>query len=109
MKITVSGIQATKDMVLEDYQQFIRELAEDTLKAAQKFTPVRTGRARDGWEAKVNVPDNFRQSKSQDNFVVSNQVPYVPYLDKGTPKMKPANNGRGIIGPTLNEIKGKIK
>jgi hypothetical protein len=23
--------------------------------------------------------------------------------------MKPANNGRGIIGPTLSEIKGKTK
>jgi hypothetical protein len=109
MRIQVSGIEQTKDQLLEDYQTFIRELAEDTLKAAQKFTPVRTGRARDGWEAKVSVPDNFRQSKSNDNFVVSNKVPYVEYLDKGTRKMKPANNGRGIIGPTLTEIKGRTK
>ena len=109
MRIQVSGIEATKDQILEDYQAFINELAEETLKAAQKFTPVRTGTARDGWEAKVSVPDNFRQSKSNDNFVVTNKVPYVEYLDKGTRKMKPANNGRGIIGPTLSEIKGKTK
>lgn len=109
MRIQVSGIEQTKDQLLEDYQTFIRELAEDTLKAAQKFTPVRTGRARDGWEAKVSVPDNFRQSKSNDNFVVSNRVPYVPYLDKGTSKMKAANNGKGIIGPTLSEIKGRTR
>jgi hypothetical protein len=109
MRIQVTGVQATKDMILEDYQTFIRELADDTLKAAQKFTPVRTGNARKNWEAKVSVPDNFRQSKSNDNFVVSNQVPYVEYLDKGTRKMKPANNGRGIIGPTLSEIKGRAK
>ena len=109
MRIQVSGIKQTKDQILEDYQTFIRELADDTLKAAQKFTPVRTGRARDGWEAQVSVPDNFRQSKSNDNFVVSNKVPYVPFLDKGTRKMRPANNGKGIIGPTLQEIKGKTR
>ena len=109
MRIQVSGIEQTRDQILEDYQTFIRELADDTLKAAQKFTPVRTGTARDGWEAKVSVPDNFRQSKSNDNFVVSNKVPYVTYLDKGTRKMKAANQGKGIIGPTLNEIKGRTR
>jgi hypothetical protein len=98
MRIQVSGIEATKKQVLEDYQTYIRELADTTLKAAQKFTPVRTGTARDGWQAKVS---------EKNTFVVSNEVPYVPFLDKGTRKMKPANRGRGIIGPTLTEIKGK--
>lgn len=107
MKIQVTGIRETLKEVNIDYQEFIQQLAEDTLKSAQKFTPVRTGFARDNWEAKVSVTDNFRPSQSADGFEVSNKVPYVEYLDKGTRKMKPANNGRGIIGPVLTEIKGK--
>jgi hypothetical protein len=109
MRIQVTGVRETMDSVMVDYQQFIRELADETLKAAQKFTPVRTGHARSNWEAKVSTIDNFRQSKSADTFEVSNKVPYVEYLDKGTRKMKPANQGRGIIGPVLTEIKGKTK
>jgi hypothetical protein len=60
---------------------------------------VRTGQAQRGWDRKTK----------RTGFSVENPVPYVPYLDKGTPRMRAANNGRGIIGPALNSIKGKLK
>jgi hypothetical protein len=63
---------------------------------------VDTGRARKGWSKNVN----------KDNFVIENKVPYVPVLDKGrhmTPRgMRGSKQApRGIVGPSLNEIKRK--
>jgi hypothetical protein len=41
------------------------------------------------------------------NFEVTNTQPYTRYLEK--PYVKSKQAPRGIIGPTLTSIKGKVK
>ena len=79
----------------KDLGKFVAKLAQDTFDSARKVTPIRTGTARSKWTKSVG----------QDNFVVQNKVPYIERLEAGASRQAP----RGIIGPTLTAIKGKIK
>jgi len=94
--IDVSGLTRKLDQALATK---LKQVADDVQSAAKSFTPVKTGRARGSWTETV----------TQSNFSVENQTPYIGYLDKGTRKMRPANQGKGIIMPTLNQVKGKYK
>ena len=96
-KIEVRGIADTIRSVEQDYREFLERVADTVLEEAPKFTPKRTGRARAGWE----------KNMSKDNFEVSNSVPYIGYLEK--PYVKSKQAPRGIIGPTLTSVKGKLK
>ena len=73
----------------------IKEVAQVVEDTARSKTPVKTGYTKGKWQSKV---------KKQD-FEVSNRVPWIERLEAGASKQAP----RGIIGPTLNTIKGKIK
>lgn len=84
----------TKDLDLE-LRDMVRRLADETVIAAKQNTPVKTGRARSNW----------RKSVTQDNFAVENRVPYIERLEAGASRKAP----RGIIGPTLTQVKGKFK
>ena len=95
----IIGIDSLVRYVNDGYSNLVKAVAVDLQKELKTDTPVKSGRARAGWKTKV----------SKDNFVIENKVPYVGYLDKGTPKMQPANQGKGIIGPALSSIKGKYK
>jgi hypothetical protein len=97
LKIEVRGIQDSLKQVDKDYHDFLERVADTIATEAPKFTPKRTGRAAAGWEKKME----------KDNFSVENSVPYVGYLEKPFVKSKQAP--RGIIGPTLTSVKGKIK
>jgi hypothetical protein len=97
LKIEVRGVANTIKQVEADYRGFLERVADTILTEAPKFTPKRTGRAAAGWEKKM----------SDDNFSVENNVPYVGYLEK--PYVKSKQAPRGIIGPTLTSVKGKIK
>jgi HK97 gp10 family phage protein len=99
LTIKVTGIGKVKSDVSSSYKQLITALATDLTRELQQNTPVRSGRAQAGWNKQVGNKD----------FVIENKVPYSGYLESGTNKMRPANNGRGIIGPALNSIKGKYK
>jgi HK97 gp10 family phage protein len=99
LTIKVNGIDKVKNKVSSSYKQLITALATDLTRELQQKTPVRSGRAQAGWNKQVGDKD----------FVIENKVPYSGYLETGTNKMRPANNGRGIIGPALNSIKGKYK
>ncbi len=79
----------------QDLGKFVAKLAQDTFKAARDVTPVKTGRARSAWTKQT----------ARDNFVVQNKVPYIERLEAGASRQAPT----GIIGPTLNTIKGKYK
>jgi hypothetical protein len=96
-KIEVRGIADTIRSVEQDYREFLERVADTVLEEAPKFTPKRTGRARAGWEKKME----------KDNFSVENSVPYIGYLEK--PYVKSKQAPRGIIGPTLTSVKGKLK
>ena len=94
------------DSIVSDIK---RQIATETARLAQavftevrKNTPVDTGLAKRGWSKRV----------TQNEFEVKNAVPYVPILDKGrhmTPKgMRGSKQApRGIIGPSLDNIKRK--
>ena len=97
LTIKVTGIDKVRNDVSSSYKQLITALATDLTRELQQNTPVRSGRAQAGWNKQVGNKD----------FVIENKVPYSGYLESGTNKMRPANNGRGIIGPALNSIKGK--
>jgi hypothetical protein len=97
LKIEVSGIAATMKSVEADYHEFLERIAEAVTTEAPKFTPKRTGRAASGWE------NNSKTGK----ILVENKVPYIGYLEKPFVKSKQAP--KGIIGPTLTSVKGKLK
>lgn len=99
LKTNIIGVEQVIRYVNNGYSSLLNAVAVDLQKELRADTPVRTGRARAGWQTKV----------SKDNLVIENKVPYVGYLDKGTPKMQASNKGRGIIGPALQSIKGKYK
>jgi hypothetical protein len=63
---------------------------------------VDTGRARSGWKKQVR----------DQGFEISNDVPYVPILDKGRHMTNKGYRGSkqapdGIIGPSLKTVKGR--
>ena len=97
LKIEVRGVADTMKQVEQDYRGFLERVADTIATEAPKFTPKRTGRAAAGWEKKM----------SNDSFEVVNNVPYVGYLEK--PYVKSKQAPRGIIGPTLTSVKGKLK
>lgn len=100
LSIRVRGLSQTKADLKQAFETRVKQVTNELFRALQAKTPVRTGRAQRGWTKKSN---------SKLTGSVSNTVPYVQYLETGTPRMRAANNGRGIIGPALDTIKGKIK
>ena len=63
--------------------------------ASGRITPEKTGYTRGQWNQKVKKND----------FEVSNRVPWINKLEAGASRQAP----KGIIGPTLTQLKGKIK
>lgn len=78
-----------------DLSKFVAEVAAEVEKDARANTPIKSGNARRNWTKSVG----------SDNFVVQNRVPYIERLERGSSKQAP----RGIIGPTLTQVKGKFK
>lgn len=99
IKLKFSGVTQSINALNESYADFLERLSTSVETALKSKTPVRTGRAKAGWDT---VTKN-------DSFSVSNSVPYVPFLERGTTRMRAANKGRGIIGPALDSVKGKLK
>ncbi len=101
-KVQLVGLSAMINQVDKELGSAVKRLADDLYNTVERRTPVDTGRARKGWSKKVG----------KDNFVIENKVPYVPILDKGrhmTPRgMRGSKQApRGIVGPSLTEIKRK--
>lgn len=69
---------------LEALQRYKRIVARNLQDAAfdelRSATPVDTGRARAGW----------RKGGSGDTLTVSNEVPYIRYLNEGSPSRPPS-------------------
>jgi siroheme synthase (precorrin-2 oxidase/ferrochelatase) len=92
--ISVIGLEDLKDAIESELEDKIKQLADEVLVDARANTPYKTGNARRNWNKKV----------TKDNFMVNNRVPYIERLEAGASKQAP----RGIIGPTLSQIKGKV-
>jgi fumarate hydratase class II len=99
VSVEVRGLPAVKREIRRAVEQHAVKIATTLETSLRALTPVRTGRARSGW-----------QRQTQPGLItIQNRVPYVPYLDQGTRRMRAANSGRGIIGPALQQSKGKFK
>jgi hypothetical protein len=94
----VGGTEVTREL-RDQVQRLAKSISQEILSNLKAKTPVRTGTARRGWQRNVVNRD----------ITIENRVPYVPYLERGTRKMRAANSGRGIIGPALQQSKGKFK
>lgn len=73
----------------------LKQVADVVETTAKRNTPVKTGYTRKQWSKKVDKKD----------FEVANRVPWIERLEAGASKQAP----KGIIGPTLTQVKGKIK
>lgn len=93
-EIRITGLDSLKRELSEVLASTMKTLADEVLVDARANTPVRSGNARRAW----------RKTVTKDNFEVINRVPYIERLEAGASKQAP----RGIIGPTLAQIKGKV-
>jgi hypothetical protein len=95
MKVTFVGSSTIAGDLKKELAQMVKDLGETTFQEARAKTPVKTGYAKSKWT----------KTQSNANFEVANRVPYIEKLEAGASRQAP----RGIIGPTLTAIKGKIK
>jgi len=88
---------------LEKAKRFAPDEADKVLRAvglvantriAQR-TPVDTGRARGGWQM-----EHTRPSSNVGRVTISNQVPYIIYLEYGSSQKAP----QGMVRITMQEI-----
>jgi hypothetical protein len=80
MAFTVPDIAGLEDHIISEVWSRIRQR-----------TPVDTGRARAGWEISGNT--------------ITNEVPYVGFLEHGTDRMAPF----GMVATTLEEVPSIIE
>jgi len=93
-QIRITGVDLDIKKLKKELAITIKQLADEVKLDAESNTPVKSGYARSQWKKKV----------TQENFVVNNRVPYIERLEAGASRQAP----RGIIGPTLEQIKGKV-
>ena len=95
MAVRLVGADVIRRELKNALSMTIKEVAELVEDTAISKTPIRTGFTRDQWTKRVTKTD----------FEVANTVPWIDRLEAGASKQAP----RGIIGPTLNQVKGKIR
>lgn len=100
--IRFSGAQAALQSVTAEIRSEVKRLADTVYSEVKTRTPVDTGTAKAGWNKRV----------ADTNFTISNAVPYIEVLDKGRHMTKRGMRGskqapKGIVGPSLESIKGK--
>jgi hypothetical protein len=100
-KVEITGLGNIQSRLDRDLGSEVRRLSDAVFKEVRANTPVDTGRARAGW----------RRQNSDKSFEITNDVPYVPVLDRGrhmtTRGMRGSKQApKGIIGPSLDKIKG---
>lgn len=93
--IVFTGRDVINKSLQKTLQMTMQQVADEVQKAAESKTPVKTGYTRSQWTNKVSKSD----------FEVANRVPWIERLEQGSSKQAP----RGIIGPTLKAVKGKIR
>lgn len=95
----IVGLDADIKRLRSEIRDFALKVSDDLVRSLKGFTPVRTGTAQRGWKRDID----------RRGFTITNPVPYTEYLEKGTPRMRAANRGQGIIGPALRQTKGKYR
>ena len=95
MSVSITGVDAVLKQIEEQINQLVNEVGTSVQQSAKANTPVKTGNARRHWSR-----DSTKMA-----FDVTNTVPYIEKLEKGSSRQAP----NGIIMPTLNQVKGKYK
>jgi len=90
LQVKVTGLRQFDTDVQRQVDNLIERVSDDIVVVARANTPIRLGKARNGWKKK-------RLTKA---VVIENRVIYIDKLEQGSSKQAPV----GIIGPTLNEI-----
>ena len=90
-RVTITGITNTMREIQSIVDLSIEGYAREVETVARAKTPIKTGNARRNWN----------NNKSKKGFEVENRVPYIERLEAGHSKQAP----RGIVGPTLTQIK----
>ena len=101
-KVQVIGIQSVARQLDDELRSAVKMLGNEVFTEVKRTTPVDTGRARSGWKKQV----------TDRSFEISNDVPYVPVLDKGRHMTRKGYRGSkqapdGIVGPSLKTVKGR--
>lgn len=94
MKISLIGQDNLTRSLKDAVSKVVKDLADEVLVDARQNTPYKTGNARKNWNKQIG----------KENFAVTNKVPYIERLEAGASKQAP----KGIIGPTLAQVKGKL-
>lgn len=94
MSVKITGLDAVKGELAQSLKKTVDELAELVLVESRAHTPIKSGNARRNWTKKT----------TDKNFEVTNRVPYIERLEAGASRQAP----KGIIGPTLDKIKGQV-
>jgi len=93
--IVFTGADVISKKVQKTLQMTMQQVADEVETTAKSKTPVKTGYTRSQWTKTVTKND----------FEVANRVPWIEKLEAGASRQAP----KGIIGPTLRTLKGKIK
>lgn len=94
-QIVFTGSDVIKGKLKKNLQMTLAQVAKAVYDTAKAKTPVKTGYTKGQWTRKTTKKD----------FEVANRVPWIERLEAGASRQAP----RGIIGPTLREVKGKIR
>ena len=103
--VVFKGKQDISNQLSKTLEMTVAEVGNLTLETVQnkqgspnssgKITPEKTGFTRDQWTLNYKKRD----------FEVANRVPWIGKLEAGASRQAP----KGIIGPTLTQVKGKLK
>jgi hypothetical protein len=95
MKLEVLGVDDALEFIGKEVEDQVDEIAQIYLEEAQRFTPIKSGRARNAWTKDVQ----------RQGFTVENTVPYIGRLEEGYSKQRP----KGITGPALRSAKKRTQ
>lgn len=101
-RVRFTGVQGAVGALARDIRSEVQRLADTVYSEVKQRTPVDTGTAKAGW----------RKNTRNTGFTISNAVPYIEVLDKGRHMTNRGMRGskqapRGMVGPSLESIKGK--
>ena len=98
MKITLTVSPQAERVISglkRDLARQVRSISNDLFTSLKRFTPVRSGRARNAW----------RKRDGNLKFTIRNNVPYIGRLESGYSKQSP----KGITRPAVREVANKYK
>lgn len=94
LRVTITNANKVATGLSKDVDQIVRQVSQELLKQLQRFTPVRSGRAKRGY--RLNKRKKY-------NYEVVNRVPYIERLDEGYSKQSP----NGMTRPAIRAVSNK--